>query len=152
MPPPQAPRAQASRTPLAWQPKVALASAFRKTEANAASRAVVWIPPRREYGGFCDALGTVEAHGPWTVQFHAQASLRGSGLQASTWLCPEMATGGTLEFGGAPVQKPQTEWLVCNPVGLPAQCIITTTSAMRAVNVDCPSVPDSPKGAISLMK
>lgn len=85
---------------------------------------------------------------PGQSMFHAQASLWGSGLKASTWLCPEMAAGGTLEFGGAPVQKPQTEWLACNPVGLPAQCIITTTSAIRAVNVHCPSIPDSPKGAI----
>lgn len=27
------------------------------------------------------------------------------GLKASTWLCPEMAKGGTLEFGRAPVRK-----------------------------------------------
>lgn len=102
VPPPQAPRAQASLTPLACQ----LWPVFRKTEPNAASWAGVWTSARREYRGFWDALGTVEAHGPWTAQLHAQALLWGSGLKASTWLCPEMATGGTLEFGGVPVQKP----------------------------------------------
>lgn len=93
---------------------MALASVFRKAEVGSASFPGVWTPASQEYPGFRDALGTAEAHAPWAAQLRAHCG-QGSGHKANSWLCPETASGRTLEFGNAPGQKPLRMILSAQP-------------------------------------
>lgn len=116
---------------------VALASVFRKAEVSPAFCPSIWTPASQEYSGVRDVMGKEEAHLPWAAQLHAHCGWS-SGHKVSIWLSPEMATGGTLEFGSAPGQKSLRIILSAQPWVFQSLGIITTTIAtIMIANICC---------------
>lgn len=98
----------------------------------------VWTPARREQPGIRDALRTAEARVPWVALLRAQCGL-GSGLQASTWLCLEMATGGTLDLAVLQGRSHCSRTSLCVPprVLRPTGVAITLTLMTSTYTMQC---------------
>lgn len=148
VPPPQAPRAQASPTPLACQPKVALAC-FQEDRAQCGLLGWHLDISQKGISRLLGCLG--DSGSPRALDCPASCSGFTLGLWAKGQHLDLSGNGHRRDTGiwrSPSAEAIETEWLVCTPVGLQPSGVITMASAIGAANVHCPSIPDSPTGPL----